>query len=58
MAVPKRRTSKRTKGQRNSHAALSIPSLTNCEHCSYRKMPHRVCPNCGYYAKREVVAKD
>jgi large subunit ribosomal protein L32 len=58
MAVPKRRTSKRTKGQRNSHAALSLPGLTSCSHCGYKKPPHRICPNCGHYAKREVVAKD
>jgi large subunit ribosomal protein L32 len=58
MAVPKRKTSKRTKGQRNSHAALKVPNLVACDQCGYKRPPHRVCPNCGHYAKREVVAKD
>ncbi|HVG93190.1 MAG TPA: 50S ribosomal protein L32 [Planctomycetota bacterium] len=58
MAVPKRKTSKRTRGQRNSHAALEVPQLVRCDNCGYKRPPHRVCPNCGHYAKREVVAKD
>jgi large subunit ribosomal protein L32 len=58
MAVPKRKTSKRTKGQRNSHAALKVPNLVPCDQCGYKRPSHRVCPNCGHYAKREVVAKD
>jgi large subunit ribosomal protein L32 len=58
MAVPKRRTSRRTRGQRNSHAALAVPERTPCGQCGYKRPPHRVCPQCGTYAKREVVAKD
>jgi large subunit ribosomal protein L32 len=58
MAVPKRKTSKRTKRQRNSHAALSPAGLRKCKQCGYEKPPHVVCPQCGHYAKREVVAKE
>jgi large subunit ribosomal protein L32 len=58
MAVPKRKTSKRTKGQRNSHAALSPAVTRKCPQCGYERLPHRVCPNCGTYRGREVVAKD
>lgn len=57
MAVPKRRTTRRTRGQRNSHAALPVPALSTCDQCGAKRPPHRVCPACGYYAKREVVAK-
>jgi large subunit ribosomal protein L32 len=27
-----------------------------CPHCHAPKLPHRVCPSCGYYNGREVVA--
>ncbi len=57
MAVPKRRTSKRTRGQRNSHAALTPTGVSACSNCGYTRPPHRVCPNCGHYGKREVVVK-
>lgn len=58
MAVPKRKTSKRTKGQRNSHAAIRPKSLVSCHRCGYSRLPHVVCPQCGYYGKREVDAKE
>ncbi|MBL9085918.1 MAG: 50S ribosomal protein L32 [Planctomycetia bacterium] len=58
MAVPKRRTTRRTRGQRNSHSALAVPALSTCDNCNYKRPPHRVCPNCGQYAKRQVVEKE
>jgi large subunit ribosomal protein L32 len=27
-----------------------------CSHCSSPRLPHRICPNCGYYDGHEVVA--
>jgi large subunit ribosomal protein L32 len=58
MAVPKRRHSKSRSKMRNSHGALAIPERTPCGRCGHRRPPHRVCPNCGHYGEREVVAKD
>ncbi len=58
MAVPKRKTSKRTKGQRNSHAALSPRTLVGCHRCGYQRPPHVICPQCGYYGKLEMVPKE
>jgi large subunit ribosomal protein L32 len=26
-----------------------------CSHCNEPVLPHRVCPNCGFYQNREVV---
>jgi large subunit ribosomal protein L32 len=26
-----------------------------CAHCNEPVLPHRVCPNCGFYQGREVV---
>jgi large subunit ribosomal protein L32 len=27
-----------------------------CPQCREIKLPHRVCPHCGYYRGREIVA--
>lgn len=29
----------------------------DCPNCGEKKRPHNVCPSCGQYDKREVVAK-
>jgi large subunit ribosomal protein L32 len=29
--------------------------MAECPHCHEAKMPHQVCPHCGYYRNRETV---
>jgi large subunit ribosomal protein L32 len=29
-----------------------------CANCEQPVLPHRVCPNCGYYQGREVETKE
>ncbi len=55
MAVPKRKTSKSRKRKRRSHLALEVKSLTLCPKCGSPMMPHRACPECGYYKGRQVI---
>ncbi len=55
MAVPKKRTSKAKKNKRRTHWKASSPALAKCPHCHQPKQPHKVCPNCGFYAGREVI---
>jgi len=55
MAVPKRKTSKTHKRKRRTHWKLASPGMTTCPNCHQARMPHSVCPSCGYYAGREVV---
>jgi large subunit ribosomal protein L32 len=31
------------------------PTVTRCPKCGDPKMPHRVCPTCGYYRGEQVV---
>lgn len=31
-------------------------TLVTCPQCKARIVPHRVCPSCGYYGSREVIA--
>ncbi len=52
---PKRRTSKSKRNMRRSHDALTPPTLSECPQCHEVKMPHLVCPSCGYYKGKEVI---
>lgn len=55
MANPKHKTSKSRRNQRRSHWKLDAPLLTECPQCHEPRLPHRVCPNCGYYKNRKVM---
>lgn len=56
MAVPKRKTSKaKTASRRASSYRLNKATVIECPNCHEPKLPHRVCPNCGYYDGKEVV---
>ncbi len=55
MPNPKRRHSKSRKNRRRAHDALTAPSLSECTNCHEQKLPHRVCPHCGYYKGRAVI---
>lgn len=56
MAVPKRRTSKQRKRKRRTHYQSDATAIQECPRCGDARRPHRVCPSCGYYDDREVVA--
>jgi large subunit ribosomal protein L32 len=53
--LPKRKLSKGKRGRRRSHDALGVPKLVECSQCHQLTLPHRVCPNCGYYRGRQVI---
>ena len=56
MAVPFRRTSKTTKRMRRTHYKLSVTGVTTCPNCGAMIKSHTVCPKCGYYDGKEVIA--
>lgn len=56
MAVPKKKTSKmKTRSRRASAWKLNAPSRSNCPRCGAAKLPHVVCPSCGWYKGRVAV---
>ena len=57
MATPKQKTSKSRRNMRRAHDALTANSYHECPNCSELKRPHNVCPKCGYYDGKEVVAQ-
>ncbi|HHW19099.1 MAG TPA: 50S ribosomal protein L32 [Firmicutes bacterium] len=55
MAVPKKKKSPSRRDMRRAHWKLEAPTLVECPHCHALIMPHRVCPECGYYKGVEVI---
>jgi large subunit ribosomal protein L32 len=57
-AVPKKKTSQSRKGMRRQHIRLAIPTIVPCSHCRNPKLRAHICPTCGYYGGREVIAPE
>ena len=55
-ALPKRKYAKARQGKRRSHLRLTVAPLDDCPQCHSPKLSHHVCPTCGSYAGREVIA--
>jgi len=56
MPNPKRRHSKTRTAKRRTHDALPQVGRGLCPQCQEAKLPHVVCPHCGYYKGRQVKA--
>jgi len=41
--------------RRRSHLKIQSGGFIACPKCGAAIIPHRYCPNCGYYAQKEVV---
>jgi len=55
MAVPKKRTSKQRKRKRRTHYKAEPVTVNACPKCGDPKVPHRICPSCGYYRDAPVL---
>lgn len=56
MATPKRKTSKARRDKRRANWKARIPGMTECPQCGTMKLSHRVCKNCGYYNKKQIIS--
>jgi len=54
--LPKRKLSKGRRDRRRAHDALKSVNLVACSNCGEMRLSHTVCPSCGFYQGREVVA--
>jgi large subunit ribosomal protein L32 len=34
---------------------MTVPSFSVCPGCGTPKLPHKACPECGYYRGRPVI---
>jgi large subunit ribosomal protein L32 len=58
MAVPKQRQNKsRGRRRRAGHKEVAQQGMVTCSNCSQSILPHKVCPNCGFYKGVEVEKK-
>ncbi len=55
MAVPKRKQSKSRSAKRWATKKVKNVPLSKCSNCGSLKLPHNVCPVCGYYKGKPVV---
>ena len=58
MGVPKKRTSKMRRNRRraaNNKVRTPVQTIA-CKNCGATVIPHRVCPECGFYGGKQVVA--
>ncbi len=53
--LPKKKHSRARKGGRAAHHFLTRGPMSICQQCRSAKLPHRVCPVCGYYKGRSIV---
>ena len=54
MAVPKKKTSKARRDKRRATHRIEAPRVNLCPQCGNPKLPHRMCPTCKTYNRREV----
>jgi large subunit ribosomal protein L32 len=55
MALPKRRHSRARGRKRRTNWKIEAPNVVKCEHCGQGRLPHHICPHCGYYDGRQVL---
>ncbi|WP_428897995.1 large subunit ribosomal protein L32 [Parelusimicrobium proximum] len=57
MPNPKRKhTRSRRDMRRSANSKLEVAQLVECPNCKAPRKPHFVCPACGFYKDRVVVA--
>ncbi len=57
MAVQQNRVTRSRRNMRRAHDSLVAANPNECPNCGELKRPHHVCPSCGFYNDREVVAQ-
>lgn len=54
---PKKRHSRARQGKRRASIHLKLSSLVTCANCGASILPHIVCPKCGFYKGKSIIAK-
>lgn len=55
MPVPKEKTSRSKRDMRRAwHNRMDPPTVGLCPKCNEPRVPHHVCPFCGFYRGREI----
>ncbi|MBR2865797.1 MAG: 50S ribosomal protein L32 [Elusimicrobiaceae bacterium] len=58
MPNPKKKHTRSRRDLRRSHnSVIEVPQLVECPNCKSMRLPHNVCPSCGFYKDHVVVAQ-
>ena len=58
MPNPKRKhTGHRRDCRRSANSKIEAENSSKCSNCGAPKMPHKVCPECGFYNGKLVVPR-
>lgn len=58
MPNPKRKhTPHRRDSRRSANSKIEALNSNTCPNCGAAKLPHRVCPSCGFYNGKLIVPK-
>lgn len=55
MSTQKQRHTKARRDRARKELRLKTKKLVACGNCQAKILPHRVCPQCGFYKGREVI---
>ena len=55
MAVPKQKQSHSRTNKRRATHKIEAPTFNACPQCHSPRRPHRICPVCGFYGRRQVM---
>ncbi|MEW6557597.1 MAG: 50S ribosomal protein L32 [Elusimicrobiota bacterium] len=55
MANPKRRHSTSRQNKRRANWKVTPANIELCPQCKSLKLPHHVCPKCGFYNNVSVI---
>jgi len=55
MPNPKRRHSRQRGRKRRTFYKAKMGDFSVCPQCKKPKLPHRICPHCGYYKGKPIV---
>ncbi|MCB1214614.1 MAG: 50S ribosomal protein L32 [Deltaproteobacteria bacterium] len=55
MPVPKRKKSRSRRDMRRATHKLKASNPNDCPRCASPKLPHRICLNCGFYKKEDIL---
>jgi large subunit ribosomal protein L32 len=56
MAVQQNKVSKSRRNNRRAPDALVAANPNECSSCGALRRPHHVCPSCGHYDDKEIIA--
>lgn len=56
MATPKKKRSLERRRRRRAQSKVILPNVVKCENCQSSRLPHHMCPNCGYYNGKCIIA--